>query len=128
MRTAIETVMARRQIDALIRSNPLSLVLVRHARVEAPGGGYRKGEPTNIVPQTVTLIPFKRRMTEFMVNTELGDIPNLEYVLLGYYNTNIMRGDTFTYNGEQFEVDQVEFEKDIRVAAAIIYQGGLSNG
>lgn len=121
--------MARRQVEQMINGNPVTLVLNRYTKIPAPDGGYTLSPtPTPLDAQVFTLIPFKRRMTEFLINTELGDVPNLEYVLLGFHTANVMRGDEFTYNNEDFKVEQLELDREVRVAAAIVYVGGQSNG
>lgn len=132
MVTKTERIMARRQIDALIRADPVDIVIWRKLRVPDGAGGWRWSAPTPILdgePQRVTLIPFKRRMTEFLVSTELGNVPDLPYVVVGYHTLNIQREDTFTYNGDTFEVQTVDIEqKDVRIAAHVDYFGGATNG
>jgi len=124
----IERVMGRRQIEALILADPIDIVLIRREKIPAPGGGWRWGPSTPLDPQQVTLIPFKRRMTEFLVNTEMGEVPDLPYVLVGRWNLDIERDDTFTYNGDQFEVKTIDIKEEIRIAAQVDYYGAKNNG
>ena len=125
---AIERIMARRQIQALINSAPVDVVLNRKTKVSTPGGGWRWGPSTPLAPQRVTLIPFKRRMTEFLVSTELGEVPDLPYVLLGLWDLDIAEEDWFEHNGDKFEVKTLDLKKDVRIAAHVDYYGANRDG
>lgn len=126
----VELVMSRRQIDAMIKADPILVTFRRKSKINTPDGGWVWGSPTPLpTPQEVRLIPFKRRMTEFLVNTELGDLPDLPYVLLGRYNLNIQKDDLFTYENQEFEVKTLDIgEPEVKVAAHIDYYGGGING
>jgi hypothetical protein len=129
-----ERIMARRQIEALILSDPIYVTLYRQVRRKTSDGAWSLSASTpvevdgQVKPQQVTLIPFKRRMSEFLVNTELGDVPDLPYVLLGRHNLNIQRHDTFTWQGQQFQVQTVDLKEEVRIAAHIDYFGGSPHG
>lgn len=128
----VETIAGRRQIAQMIEDDPTEVVLRRRERVEVPGGGWRWADPvdgTPLKPQTVKLIPFKRRMTQFLVGTELGPMADLPYVLLGYHDMDIQKDDLFTFEGGEFEVKTLDLsEPEIKLAAAIDYYGGGVNG
>lgn len=119
----VERVMERRQIDAMINADPIMVTFRRRDKVEIHGGGWRFGAENPLPPQEITLIPFKRRMVEFLVNTELGDVPDLPYVLLGRWNLDIQQKDWFLYGGDKFEVQTVDLKQEIRIAAQIDYFG-----
>ena len=124
-----ERIMARRQIGALIDADPVDIILTRTPRVSDGAGGFLKGTPQELEPQTVTIIPFKRRMSEYQVNTELGDVIDYPYLVLGDHNLDIQRGDTFSWQGNIFEVHAIEvLEREVRIAAAVDYFGGPRNG
>lgn len=128
----IETLAGRRQIAQMIKDDPTEVVLRRREKEDVPGGGWRWVEPLDGTPirsQTVKLIPFKRRMTQFLVSTELGPMADLPYVLLGYHDMDIQKDDLFTYDGGEFFVSTLDLsEPEIKVAAAIDYFGGGVNG
>lgn len=123
----VEKVMGRRQLDALIRSDPVEIILKRRPKLSVPGGGWRYGAEVSLVPQVVTIVPFKRRMTEFLVNTELGDLPDLPYIILGYPTLDILRDDTFYWQGDLFKVETIDLKREVRVAAHVDYFGGTTN-
>ena len=129
VRFGVELIMARRQINALIKADPIQVVFRRKTKIETPDGGWRWGPAVPLPDQEVCLIPFKRRMTEFLKNTELGDVPDLPYVLLGRYNLDIEPDDLFTYNGDEFQVKTIDMaEPEVKTAAQIDYFGGGTNG
>jgi hypothetical protein len=128
----IERVMGRRQINALIEADPVLVVFFRASRIDTGDGSYRLGTPAPVLvngkAQEVALIPFKRRMTEFLVNTELGNVPDLPYVLLGRHDLDVEEKDTFEWNGDKFEVQTIDLKTEVRVAAHVDYYGGNPNG
>lgn len=133
MVTAVQRLMERRQIDALIKSDPIHVTFYRKLKISTPDGGWKWAtDPTPILPggkpQEVFLQPFKRRMTEFLVNTELGDVPDLPYILIGRWNLDIEKDDYFFWQGDKFEVKTLDFKQDIRIAAQVDYYGGTLNG
>lgn len=128
MTNPVERLMARRQIRAMIESDKITVVIQRRMKISTPGNGWKWGPTVTLDPQEAALMPFKRRMTEFLVNTELGDVPDLPYLLLGYPDLDVRKDDRFTWNGEEFVVGTVDFKKEVRVAAQVDYFGGNSNG
>lgn len=121
--------MSRRQIDAMIKADPAMIVFRRKSKVSDGAGGWRyEPEAPLPAPQEVRLIPFKRRMTDFLVDTELGELPDLPYVLLGRHNLDIQQGDTFTYRGDEFEVKTLDIsEPEVKTSAHVDYYGGGIN-
>lgn len=125
----VERIMGRRQIDALINADPVDVVFHRRTRVSTPGGGWKYGEEVEVndgEPQEATLIPFKRRMTEFLVNTEIGEVPDLPYVLLGRHDLDVQPDDWFIVNGEKLEVKTIDLKREVRIAAHVDYYGASS--
>ena len=123
-----QRLMERRQIDALIRSDRVYITLHRRDKIDVPGGGWRWGPEQTLNPQEVALIPFKRRMTEFLVATELGDVPDLPYTILGRHDLDVRAGDWFLWEGDKYEVITVDLKQEVRVAAHVDYFGGTKNG
>lgn len=123
----VERIMARRQINRMIEDDRVTVTFTRRERLSAPGGGWRWGNPRTLDPQEAGLIPFKRRMSDFVINTELGQVIDGAYVLLGRHDFDVKREDTFELNGERFRVKQVDVKTEIRVSAIIDYDGGPLN-
>lgn len=126
--TQIERLAARRQIAEILRRDGVELVLRRRTKVSAPGGGWKWGAEAPLEPQLMALIPFKRRMTEFLVATELGDVPDLPYTILGAHDLDIEPKDRFTWEGDEYEVQTVDIKQEVRIAAHVDYYGGAKNG
>lgn len=128
MMTPTATVMERRQIDALIRQDPVEVVFMRRTKISKPGNSWEWSDYTPVLvnnkPQIVVMIPFKRRMTEFLVNTELGDVADLPYVIVGPHDLDVQRDDTFEIDGEQFVVRTIDLKKQVRKACQVDYFGG----
>lgn len=121
----IETIMGRRQHKRLISDDKVEVVFRRRPRVDTPGGGWRyTGPEKKLRPQTVTLVPFKRRMTEFLVNTEMGNVKDMPYVLIGPPGLDIQEGDLFEYKNENYEVKTIDpMDRETRIAAQVDYYG-----
>ena len=124
----IERIMGRRQVDAIIRADPAVITLVRRAKVSTPDGGWRWDSPATLPPIEVSIVPAKRRLSEMLVNTELGDVVDYPYVILARWNTDIRRNDRFTWNGDQFEVQSIHIKQEQEVIALVDYYGGANNG
>lgn len=123
-----ELLMARRQVDAEIKSDPVNVQMVRRAKEDVPGGGWKWGSPTPGPILQVLIMPAKRRMSEMQVNTELGDVIDYPFILLARHTADIRRDDTFTWEGDEFEVQQVHIKAEVSVTAMIDYFGGAKNG
>jgi hypothetical protein len=122
----VELIMSRRQIDAMIEADPVDVIFLRRTKVPTPSGGYTLSAPTPLSEaQEVRLIPFKRRMTEFLNNTELGDLPDLPYIILGRHDLDCERDDLFSINGQDFQVKSEDIgEPEVKSAFQVDYFGG----
>jgi hypothetical protein len=74
-----------------------------------------------LAPQQIALIPFKRRMTDFLMNTELGELANLPYTFLGRWNLDVRERDWFTYGGDKFMIKTIDFKTELRVTGQVDY-------
>lgn len=120
-----ELTMARRQIEALVRADAFDLVIVRRVKVPTHGNSWVWGEKQTLPPQRAAMAPFKRRFSEFLVNTELGDLPDLPYVIFGRHDLNIMRGDTFAHQGQDFRVETEDIgEPEVKTSFLVDYLAG----
>ena len=127
VKSPTELLMARRQIAALINSDPVDIILTRTPKVPDGAGGFVKGPPITLPKQTVAIHPFKRRFSEMLTNTEMGDIVDYPYVVLGFPDLDIKRDDVFTWQGDTFKVHDLDIKVDVRVKAQVDYFGGVSN-
>ena len=121
--------MARRQVDAMINADPVSIQLRRREKIPLTGNSWRWGPEVTLAPQQALLVPFKRRLSEMLVNTELGDLVELPYVLLGRYNLDAQKDDRFTWNGDEFTLKSKDIgEPEVKAVFIVDYFGGETNG
>jgi hypothetical protein len=121
--STIERIAGRRQINELIRRDLVVLSFHRRPKIDLHGGGWRWGPELTLQPQELALIPFKRRMTDFLLNTELGHLPDLPYVFLGRWDLDVAKDDWFTWGGDKFVVKTIDFKTEIRVTGQVDYLG-----
>lgn len=127
----IERLMARRQVDAEIKTDPIDIVVYRKPKVADGAGGWRWGPPTPVNggrPQTVLIAPAKRRLSDMLVNTELGDVVDYPYIIVAKHDAELQRGDLFTWNGDKFEVKTVHIKTEVSTIAQVDYYAGATNG
>lgn len=122
-----ERIMARRQVAAEIASDPVEVAIIRRPKIDTGDGGWRWGEDATLPPITVLIMPAKRRLGEMTVNTELGEVPNYPYILLGYHDADIKRDDSFYWNGDRFQVKTLHIKDQVSKTAQIDYYGGTNN-
>jgi hypothetical protein len=98
----------RRTMHAFIRADSLMISFTRIPKQDSGNGGWVDGTPEATDPQEFRLVPFKRRLTEQEKNTQDGDIPYLPYVLVGHWDADVQRDDTFTFQDRDCIVVGVE--------------------
>lgn len=104
----------RQNMKEFIKADPISIVLTRPTLTHTAAGGYIKGAPATITRQQFRLVPFKRRLSNQQITTEMGNVALLDYVLVGYWNADIRRDDEFEYNGDNYRVVSIEPKADDR--------------
>lgn len=104
----------RRNLDAFIRADPVTLVLQRPNKIQTSAGGVITSDPAPLPPQQFRLAPFKRRQSNDIQNTQDGYLRLGEYVLVGRHNADVEKGDTFEYNNLIYRVREVEPRTDQR--------------
>lgn len=123
----VELIMARRQVDAEIKTDPVQIEILRRPKVDTPDGGWRLGELETKSPITVLIMPAKRRLSEMTVNTEMGEVVDYPYILLGYHFDDILRDDSFYWNGDRFQVATLHIKDQVSKTAQIDYFAGTNN-
>jgi hypothetical protein len=120
MPTAAEIAVLRRNADAWIKYNPLSIVLLRSTpAVDASGGIVTTQSP--LLAQTMRMImsgnqlPVRRGIDGMEVQPE--------YVLDCYWDADISRGDRFMLGGVEYEVVFVHPDRFEMTRAEVVYRG-----
>lgn len=124
---ATERLMARRQVAAEIRTDPVQIALIRREKIDDGAGGWRWGPESVQAPQTFLIMPAKRRMGDMITNTELGDVINYPYVLLAHHDADVLRDDHFYWQGDLFRVDTLHIKEEVSKTAMIDYYAGAKN-
>lgn len=119
----VERMLRRRQLTALLRRDSKLVVLRRAAITRTPAGGYKKGEYLPLAPQWVALVPWRRRVSTFVVNSVAGDIPELAVSLVGPPDLDIQKGDRFTHEDQEYEVIQIDPDREIRTSCQANFFG-----
>lgn len=127
----VERVMARRQVHMEIKSDPVRITLMRRTKIDTPDGGWKWSDealPVTKVPVEVLIMPAKRRLSEMTVNTELGDVVEYPFILLGRHDLDVQRDDEFQWNGDAFQVKTVYIKDEVSHTVQVDYFGGAHNG
>ena len=96
----VEMVMRRRVVAAFINADPISVSFVRQTDtlVKTPAGGLvRSTSPQTLAPQRARIVHNTRRYTDPLVNSEAGEIPDSDYLLIGLHTLDVEVDDRFTW-------------------------------
>jgi hypothetical protein len=102
-----EMVMRRRTVSAFIDADKFSLVVTRALPpVKTEAGGYAPNvqPPTVLPPQRARVVLNRRRYTAGIVNSEAGDIPHTDYLLIGMHTLDLQNEDEFDYRTDHYKV------------------------
>ena len=97
-----ELVMRRRNVAEFINADPVRITFSRAAEpTKSPAGGYRaNSSPAAVIPpQKARIVHNTRRYKSGLVNSEAGDIPQTDYLLIGSHTLNVEENDTFQWDG-----------------------------
>lgn len=101
----VELIIRRRLVKAFIFADPVSIRFTRATEpVRTEAGGFVPGEPVMLNPQIARIVPSKRRFDNGLINSEAGDIPRTDYLLLGMPTLNVKVDDIFSWLGVQYTV------------------------
>lgn len=118
----IGELMAQRNLTKyFIAADPISLVLTRTPKVSDGAGGLKNGTPVALTAQTVRLIPLQDATQQRTTADGKQVLP--QYMLMGEYNADIARGDTFVIAGRRYEVVFVLQNKQYEVKSEVYYRG-----
>jgi hypothetical protein len=121
----VELLLKRRQLRAYIQAEPISVVFHRREKIRV-SGGWKWGPEQILLPQEARLVPAKRRYGDATTNTEAGQVANWPYILVGYYDMDVQPKDWFEHQGDKYEVQSIEQDRDEKTNAFVDYFGGES--
>lgn len=95
--------MRRRNVAAFIAADPFAIELQRTPEpTKTPAGGYAStSSPEAISSQTVRIVHNTRRYKTGLVNSEAGEIPQTDYLLIGLHTLDVKEGDLFQWDDLQ---------------------------
>lgn len=117
----VELLMRRRVIRAFILADPIALVIRRAANAtkNTKTGGYVASTKTPLPSQTARLVLNKRRYNRGLVNSEAGDIPHTDYLLIAEHSVDIEEEDEFTWKGEHYKVMGIHKQRVESILASV---------
>ena len=129
MMNPIELKMRRRVVAAFIKADPVQIILVRNGvSVKSAAGGYVKSPSTTLLSQQARIIPNKRRYNNGLVNSEAGDIPHTDYLLLGVHTLDAEANDTFIWRGSYYQITGIDMARAESFLASIDILGAENRG
>jgi len=118
---AVELKMQKRQTLAFIGSAPITVALTRPVvERNEDTGGLRQVEPLVLAPQTFRILhapPRRRRKENDPPNASMGEIPFAKDTLMGRWDADIQAGDLFQFNGVDYSVTYVFWDRAYEVIA-----------
>ena len=124
----VEALMARRLVKHMVKTNVEELVLYRPQVVVQPDNSITKETPLPLPTQYASIVPFKRRFSQAIVDSEFGKIPKLPVVVLGEWDLDIERGDFFKWQDEWYTVMNLDLKKQTHKVAEAEYHGKTLRG
>lgn len=117
----IELLMRRRNVLAFIKADPVQIEFSRSAAptTSAAGGRIKGAPPTTLPPQQARIVQNKRRFNNGIVNSEAGDIPHTDYLLIGKHTLDINEEDTFLWLGTHYHVTGIHLNRTESLLASI---------
>lgn len=108
----VELMMRRRNVDAFEKADPIVLVILRAPEpTKTAAGGWIQGDPEPLPApfdnQSARIVHNTRRYKNGLVNSEAGDIPDTDYLLLGAHTLNVEVDDEFIWRGDNYKITGV---------------------
>lgn len=112
----------REGTTAFIDADSKQITLSRRVATANGSGGYTEAYTPLVFPQKLRLIPQHGNMSPLRETLD-GEAAQPDYVLLGEFDANIARWDTFVDNGRRYIVLFVHEKKAYEVKGEVKYLG-----
>lgn len=123
MRSKARDLAAKRNFQAFIRDDPITIELQRRAKTATAGGGKQRGPRVGIGQfQTFRLVPAGTRHGQ-IAQTSGEEVEAASHVLVGPVGSNVQKGDEFQVGGQWYRVISVDTDAVDRVSAGCIEHG-----
>jgi hypothetical protein len=100
--STVELLAQRRQTVAAIKLDPTTAAFKRRTTVPDNSGGTRPGPVTTLMEQTFTIVEPTTQLPERRTADGVAITP--EYVLVGRWDADVLRGDWWFVNGVKYEI------------------------
>ena len=118
----VELRLQRAQTHAFIKADAREVTLRRSLREPDGAGGFIDGDPVDLPPQCLRLMPRQDGATPRP--TADGEMVEPGYTLLGRHDADMRRWDTFVLDGVRYEVVFVNENRQYEVKGEVAYRGG----
>lgn len=119
----VELRVHRRNTTAFIDESPAVIVLTPAVRQSDGAGGYKTTSGVARAPQTARMIPLASTAAMGELQTPDGRNIRPRYILMGEWDMDIARWDTFAWEGEQWLVGRVQEKREYQTKAEIVPLG-----
>lgn len=122
----VELVMRRRAVAWFIDADPVFIDIHRRLPAERnpDTGGYLPGLIDDLDTQKARIVQNKRRFNAGIVNSEAGDIPHTDYLLLANHNMDFEAEDEFVWRGDNYKIIAIYGARHESILATIDLLGG----
>ena len=105
MMSQAELVMRRRNVRACIKADAVDITIIRRdPSTPTPAGGLIAGDEKSLSPQEARIVLNKRRYNNGLINSEAGEIPHTDYLLIAEWKRDIQVNDEFFCRGDYYKV------------------------
>lgn len=118
-----ELVWQRRNTQAFIDADWVTITLLRAEWSSDGAGGSVKGDSVPLTPQRMRLIPSQDGAT--LRTTANGEEVAPDYTLMGLWDADIERWDEFTLNGMRYEIVFVNQNTQYETKGEVAYLGSV---
>jgi len=102
---ASELRMRRRNVKAFIKADPVEIVISRpQPPTKTPAGGMLPSAPRDMPSQEARIVLNKRRYFNGIIDTEAGDIPHTDYLLVAEHTKDFQVDDQFVWLDEHYRI------------------------
>lgn len=116
----LEMMMRRRNVAAFIKADPVFIIVSRAGAPEkSPAGGWVPTASSALPQQQARIVLNKRRFNNGIVNSEAGDIPHTDYLLIGNHDLNLEEEDSFLWQGRHYKVTGIHHLRTESLLASI---------
>lgn len=117
----VELSALRKGTVAFIKADANTFVLARSMFVDDGAGGHSRGAPSQLPPQLMRLIPLQDGST--LQLTADGEQIEPSYMLMGTWDADMERWDTFELGGRRYEIVSVNQNRQYETKGEVVYRG-----